>query len=578
MSLAETGPSPPSEKSHRFSLVPAWLPAYRREWLRLDVVAGSTLAAYMLPVALAYASLAGLPPQAGLYSCMLAGLAFAPFCTARHTAVAVTSAISLLLLASLGELAAGDPARYWSLASLTALLVAGIAVVAGALGAGTIIHFISETVLAGFKAGVALNIISTQLPKLLGIKKGGDNFFERISHAVEHLGETHGLTLAVGISGIALLAAGERLLRNRPVALIVVVLGIVAVSMLGLDQRGVKVLGEVPSGLPHFGLPSASLQDLDDLLPLALACFLLASVETMAVSRTFARQHRYRISADQDFLALGAANLAVGLAQGYPVSGGMSQSAVNEKAGARTPVSLVVASLLIALVTLFLSGAFRNLPDAILAAVVVMAVKGLIDVALLRQLYRFSRGEFAIAALALAGVLTVGLLKGVLLACILSLILLLRRGSYPHVAVMGRVPGTDRFGDLERNPENEVIPGVLIFRADVSILYFNAERIHDELFRCLARQRPPPRLVVWSLATTPYVDLAGTRLLADVSDELKRLGVELKLAEARGPVRDVLRAAGLEQHFGPIEANTGIAAVIQRWEAGASSSLPAAVK
>jgi len=331
---------PDVERSRVRSLIPAltWLPAYRREWLRPDAVAGITLAAYMLPVALAYASLAGLPPQAGLYSCMLAGLCFAPFCTARHTAVAVTSAISLLLAATLAQMVHDDPARYWALASATALLVAAIAVIAWALGAGAIIHFISETVLAGFKAGVALNIISTQLPKLLGIKGGGDNFFQRLRHVWDHLDETHGLTLAVGVAGIVLLAVGERILRNRPVALIVVILSIVVVAVLGLDERGLKVIGEVPSGLPKFGVPRASLDDFDELIPLALACFLLGSVETMAVSRTFARKHRYRVSADQDFLALGAANFAVGLAQGYPVSGGMSQSAVNEKAGAKTTV------------------------------------------------------------------------------------------------------------------------------------------------------------------------------------------------------------------------------------------------
>jgi high affinity sulfate transporter 1 len=554
-----------------------WLPTYRREWLRPDIVAGITLAAYMLPVALAYASLAGLPPQAGLYSCMLAGLFFAPFCTARHTAVAVTSAISLLLAATLSGMAQDDAARYWSLASFTALLVAAIAIVAGLLGAGTIIHFISETVLAGFKAGVALNIISTQLPKLLGIKGSGDNFFQRVGYVLEHVDETSALTLAVGVTGIVLLAIGERVLRNRPVALIVVVLSIVAVAAFGLDQRGLKVLGDVPSGLPRFGLPLPSIEDLNELVPLALACFLLGSVETMAVSRTFARKHRYRVSADQDFLALGAANLVAGLAQGYPVSGGMSQSAVNEKAGAKTPVSLVVASLLIALVTLFLSGVFRTLPDAILAAIVVMAVKGLIDVSLLRHLYRFSLGEFAIAAVALVGVLALGLLNGVLIGCMLSLILLLRRSSRPSVAVMGRVPGTDRFGSIERHPDNEPVAGVLVFRVDSSIFYYNTEHVRDRFFQCLAEQQPPPRLVVWSLMTTPLVDLAGAELLMELRQDLGERGIELKLAEARGPLREVLRVAGLEKHFGPIQAHTAIAPTIQQWEAStvAPASLPA---
>src|SRR5262249_19070357 len=278
---------------------------------------------------------------------------------------------------------------------------------------------------------------------------------------------------------------------------------------------GVKVIGDVPSGFPHFGLPQANLNDFDELIPLALACFLLGSVETMAVSRTFARKHRYRVSADQDFLALGAANLAAGPAQGYPAPGGMSQSAVNEKAGAKTTVSLVVASLIVAVVTLFFSGLFRTLPDAILAAVVVMAVKGLIDISLMRQLYRFNRGEFAIAFVALAGVLTVGLLKGILLGCILSLVLLLRRNSRPHLAFMGRAPGTDYFGNMERHPEYEPVPGVLVFRVDGALLYFNAEFIRDRFYEHLAEREPAPRLVVWSLSSTPAIDLAGLEMLRE---------------------------------------------------------------
>lgn len=555
------------ERLRSYLPILSWLPNYRREWLRPDAVAGLTLAAYVLPVALAYASLAGLPAQAGLYSCMFAGTAFAVFCTARHTAVAVTSAISLLLAASLSEMVQDDPARYWSLASTTALLVAMIGVVAWALRAGAIIHFISETVLAGFKAGVALNIISTQLPKLLGIAGGGHNFFSRIRHAIAHLGETQPLTLAVAVGALLLLVLGERLLKNRPVALFVMILGIIVVSVLGLDQYGLKVMGALPSGLPDFVMPSVNPTDLDELLPLALACFLLASVETMAVSRTFARKHGYRVNVDQDFLAIGAANLAVSFAQGYPVSGGMSQSAVNEKAGARTPLALIVASLIVALVTIFLSNTLRNLPDAILAAVVVMAVKGLIDVTLFRHLYRFSRGEFAIAALALIGVLTVGLLKGVLLGCIFSIFLLLRRDSRPHTCIMGRVPGSSLFADAERHPENEIVSDVLVFRVDAPLLYFNAEYARDQLFRYVAQREPSPRLVVWSLSTTSAIDLAGTRLLAEVREELARDGIELRLANARGPIRDVLRNAGLEKEFGTIDANADVATTIERWRA-----------
>ena len=437
---------------------------YRREWLRADVVAGVVLAAYLLPAGIGDASLAGLPPEAGLYSCLFAGLVFWLFCSSRHTAITVTSAISLLVGTSLGELAGGDTARYAALAATTALIVAVLGLAAWLLGAGSLVSFISETVMIGFKTGVALHLASTQLPKLFGFKGAHGDFWERAGHFLSHLGETNPASLGLGAAALAVLLLGKWLLPNRPVALLVVVGGIVSVRMFDLSAHGVALLGEIPERLPMPSLPAVHLSDVNALLPLAMAAFLLGAVETAAIGRMFGRKHGYRVDSNQEFLALSAANLAAGLGHGFPVSGGMSQSLVNEGGGARTPFSGLVAAGIMLVVALFLAGLLRDLPQPVLAAIVLMAVTGLFKLSELRRLWRFSRAEFAVAAVSLLGVLGSGLLRGVLIGAVISIVLLLRRASRPRTTELGRVPGTDYFADVLRHPENERLPDVFVFR------------------------------------------------------------------------------------------------------------------
>jgi sulfate permease, SulP family len=542
---------------------------YRREWLRGDVVAGLVLAAYLLPASLGDASLAGLPPETGLYSCLFAGFLFWLFCSSRHTAVTVTSAISLLVGTSLGELAGGDASRYAALASTTALLVAALGLVAWVLRAGSLVNFISETVMTGFKTGVALHLASTQLPKLLGFKGSHGDFWERMGHVLSHLGETNPTSLALGGAALGLLILGKRLLPNRPVSLVVLVGGIAAVPLLGLAGRGVALLGEVPQGLPVPGLPAVHLSDLNPLLPLAMACFLLGAVETAAIGRMFARKHGYRLDSSQEFLALAGSNLAAGLGHGFPVSGGMSQSLVNEGGGARTPLSGLVASGIMVVVTLFLAGLLRDLPQPVLAAIVLMAVSGLFKLSDLRRLWRFSRAEFGVAAAAILGVLGSGLLRGVLIGVVISLLLILRRGARPRTTELARVPGTDYFADVIRHPENERSPDVFVFRAESALLYFNVEHVRDRFFELLNARGESVKLAIFFMGTSPGVDLAGAELLEELHHALRERGIAFRLAEARGDVRETLRRAGFEQHCFPVVANQPVATVLAEWRGGA---------
>ncbi|MBN8249427.1 MAG: STAS domain-containing protein [Verrucomicrobia bacterium] len=542
-----------------------WLRSITWIGFRGDLVAGLTLAAYLLPAALGDASLANLPPEAGLYACLFSGMVFWLFCSSRHTAVSVTSAISLLIGSSLGELAGHDPSRFAALASATALMVGLIGCLAWIARAGSIVNFIPESVMTGFKCGVALFLASTQLPKLLGFPGSHGSFWENSAHGIRHLGETNPTSLLLGSAALGLLLLGKRILKNKPVALGVVVLGIVVSTVLPLESRGVKLLGAIPQGLPRLALPAIRAEVLNDLLPLAIACFLLGAVETAAIGRMFAAKHRLRFDPNQEFLALAAANLAAGFGRGLPVSGGMSQSLVNEGAGARTPLSGAVAAASLLVVVLFFSGLLRALPQPVLAAIILVAVTGLFQADALRRLWHSSRPEFLIAMAALLGVLGSGLLRGVLIGSVLSLVLLLRQASRPHVAFLGRIPGTRRFSDAARHPENEPVPGVLIARPEASLIYFNVDHVRDAITDQLAAAMVPVRLVVLDLSATPRVDLQSAHVLAGLADELTAAGIPIRITEARSAVRDVLRAEGLEDRIGGIDRHrTGADAVESR--------------
>src|SRR6266699_2979895 len=428
-----------------------WLRSYHHDWFRLDLVAGITLAAYLLPAALGDASLANLPPQAGLYACLFGGLVFWIFCSSRHTAISVTSAISLVIGSSLGEITGGNMMRFGALAAATALLVALIAFIAWIARAGVLVHFISESVMTGFKSGVALFLASTQLPKLFGFHSAHGSFWGNTGFFFKHLNETNSMSLMVGGIALALLILGKIFLNHKPVALFVVIGGIIAASTLSLEARGVKLIGAVPQGIPPLRVPAVYWHDLNQLLPLALACFLLGAVETAAIGRMFAAKRGGRCDANQENLALAASNLAAGLGSGFPVSGGTSQSLVNEEGGAQTPLSTALAAVFILIVVLFFSHLLSALPQPVLAAVVLVAVGGLLKLSTLKQLWQSDRPEFVVAVTAFIGVLTFGLLLGVMIGAVISLVQLVRVSSRPHVALLGRIPGTGRFSDCERH-------------------------------------------------------------------------------------------------------------------------------
>ncbi|HTA31041.1 MAG TPA: SulP family inorganic anion transporter [Candidatus Cybelea sp.] len=546
-----------------------WLAEYRAAWLPGDIVAGVTLAAYAIPVSLAYATLAyatlaGLPPQVGIYGYLLGGLGYALFGSSRQLAVGPTSAISLMIAATVGAMAEGDALRYAQIASLAAFTVAALGLIAWLLRLSVLVKLISNSILVGFKAGAGLTIAMTQLPSLLGVKGGGHNFFERAFLLAGQLGQFQYLVLLIGLIALGLIVFGERWLPGKPVALGVVALSIAAATLLGLPALGVPITGDIPAGLPTLAGPALRLQDEEGIVPLAAGCLLLAYIEGVSAARAFAEKHGYSLDPRQELLGIAAANIAAALAQGYPVAGGLSQSAVNDKAGARTPLALVFASATLALCLLFLTGLLENLPKAVLAAVVLTAVYGLLDFPALFRMWRVNRLDFFAAAIALVGVLLLGILQGILLAALASILLLLARLSSPHVAFLGRVPGTDSFSDMDRHPENEPLSGVLVFRPEASLIYVNADAVLQAVLDRLNDPKIAPiRMVVCDLSAAPYLDLGGSRMLHELHAELAARSTTLRIVGAHGTSRDLLRAEGLEEKVGGLDRTATVESVLR---------------
>jgi SulP family sulfate permease len=532
----------------------SWLLSYDRAWLPKDLVAGITLAAYALPVSLAYAALAGLPPQVGVYGYLLGGLGYALLGSSRQLAVGPTSAISLMIAATVGAMAEGDMQRYAQIASLTAFTVAVLCFVSWLLRLSVIALLISDSILVGFKIGAGLTIAMTQLPGLLGVQGGGHNFFERVYLLATQLGQVQILVLAIGAIAIVLLLVGEKWLPGRPVALFVVVLAIVCATLFGLPAQGVPITGEIPSGLPSLAMPELRIRDVEGILPLAAGCLLLAYVEGVSAGRTFAAKHGYALDMRQEFLGIGVANLATALGHGYPVAGGLSQSAVNDKAGARTPLALVFASLALALCLLYLTSLLENLPKAVLSAVVLTAILGLFDFRALAHMWRVSRIDFYAATIALFAVLLLGIMDGILLAAIACIALLLMRVSRPHVAFLGRIPGTQSYSDLERHPDNETARHAIVVRPEASLIYVNASAVLEAIqARLRSADISGVRLLICDVSASPFIDLAGSRMLHELHAELAGRGIALRIVGAHSYVREFLRADGIGDKVGGID-------------------------
>ncbi len=556
------------QRSSSFSLFPIveWLRRYDRSWLRSDVFAGITVAAAVIPESMAYASLAGLPPETGLYASLFAVSTYLFFGTSKQVIYGPTSALAVLLAAQATGLGTTTTASdYATIVAVTTLLVGGIAVIAWLLRLGFLVNFISESVLTGFSAGAALFIISTQLDKLVGIAGPSGPFYDRVWFVLTHLSGVHPLTAAVGITGIVLLVLGRKYLPRVPTALVVVLLSIAFATATNLAARGVAVVDPIPSGLPSPAVPQFAPNIVIGLFPIALALFLLSYVEGMGAVETFAQRNDYRADANQELLATGVANIAAGLGQGFVVGGSMSRSALNDAVGGKTQLTNAVIALVLVGVLVFLTGLFTALPETILAAVVIVAVTDLIDVPALRRLYRIDTLEFATASSAFAGVLVFGILYGVFIGVLVSIFVVVGRATYSHTAELGRVPESEEFSDLLRHPANETIPGVLVYRVDAELFFANAPTVRRNLLDRLDARPSPVELVVFDLRSSPTIDVTAADTLFTIADDLAQRGIDIRLAEADGAVRDVLNEVQPDHSLGQTTLNERVITVIEEW-------------
>ena len=535
--------------------IATWLRTYGAGNVRPDIVAGLSLAAFVIPESLAYATLAGLEPVAGLYCYLVAGLAYAIFGSSRQLAVGPTSALALAVAASIATLAAGDPARAAGLAAAISFLVGLICIGGRYVGLASVANFLSNPVVTGFKTGAALYIASTQLPKVLGLESAPGNFFERLLHICLSLSHVSLPAVAIGFCAIALFLWLDHALPGRPTTLVVVAVSIAAATLFDFGRAGVKLVGEMPQGLPLPALPDVQLGELGVLVPTALACFLLAYSETISVARSFAQKGNYEIDADRELTALGAANLATSFMRGFPVAGGMSQTAVNDMGGAKSPLALVVTSAAVALTLLFFTGLFRNLPEPVLGAIILMAAKHLVKIDELRVLRGASRAEFWIAIVALAGVLALGLLNGLLLAALGSLILLIARASQPTIFVLACDPETGRYVNRDRLQAHDDTPGVIILRTAGAWVYFNAEQMRRQILALVKETPQPVVAVVLDFSQVPLVDITAEASLRSLARTLAARGCSLQLAELRDGVVEMLVAHGVDGDTGPLLAH-----------------------
>jgi sulfate permease, SulP family len=543
----------------------ASLRGYRREWLTKDVIAGLTVWAVLVPESLAYATIAGVSPVIGLYAAPAALILYAAFGSSRHLVTGPMAATAALSAAAVADLAADD-ADFLIFTVVLALVTGAFALIAGLLRLGFLANFISEPVLKGFIIGLALTIIVGQLPKLFGIEGGEGNFFEKLWAWLTNLGETHLPTLIVGLISLAIVMLCREYVPRLPGPLIAVVFGILVVGLLGLDEQGVDIVGDIESGLPTLGLPDATIDHYLAIAASALGVMLVGFAEGLGAAKTYATRHHYEIDANRELIGLGAANLGSGLSGGMVVNGSLSKTAVNGSAGAQSQISSVVVAVLTVITLLFLTGLFSDLPEATLAAIVIAAIIELVDIESLRELYRSyserlgriygfaARPDFIAAMAALLGVLFFDTLPGLFIGIIVSILLILYRSSRPHIAPLGLQPGTEVYVDAERNRHAATTPGVEVARVESGMFFANADFIRTHI-RALA-SRPGTRAVVIDAETIPFVDVTSVKMLNELAETLDAEGVRLALAKDIGQVRDLLppeRGSGTVEVYSTID-------------------------
>jgi sulfate permease, SulP family len=567
------------KNSHFDRYIPmiGWVRSYQRAWLRDDLVSGVVVGAIMIPVAMAYAQMAGVPPQAGLYAAIVGMIAYAIFATSRHLKITTSSTMSIMSIAVVAPLAAGDPVAFMALTSALALTVGIIMLVLGIMKLGFISDFLAKSVMTGYIFGVACLIAISQLPKVFGIAGGSGNFFEQLRQFISKLPETNVYSLALGIGAIILILVIKRFKPLIPGALLALAGGIFLSSVFQLNTLyGVNVVGVIPTGMASPEIPRISLSAIPYLIAGAVGIVFLAVGETLGTGRTYAAKYHYEVNADQELLAMGAANVSSGLFQGITIDMSLSSTASGEAAGERTQLSSLVSAGVILAVVVFLAPLLHNLPTAVLGSIVLASILGLFNFKEFQRYYRQRRSDFVLAVTALAGVLTTSVMIGLVIAVLLSLGMLLYRASRPYIAFLGkRVNG--EYGDMGRHADAQPIPSLVILRLDAPLYFFNANVARTQIL-AQTKVEPPPLAILLDLGASADLDIGTSDMLRDLTSDLRQASIDLLLAQVRGSVRQRMRRTGLYEHIGEDHIFLSVEAAVRAFlnRPPADALLPAA--
>jgi sulfate permease, SulP family len=529
---------------------------YDRSMLRGDLTAGVTVAIMLIPQAMAYAVLAGLPPVYGLYASVIPVVLYALFGTSRQLGVGPVAMISLMVLSGVGIFAEPGSGEFIRLAILTAFGVGVVQILMGLLRMGFLVNFLSHPVLSGFTSAAAIIIGASQIKNLLGLEMARTTSFAgTLSEIAGAIGTLNPLTALFGIVTIVMLAGIRRWKKNFPTALLVVVAGTVLVAMLGLDARGVQIVGSIQAGFPafdatFFASANGFSSDAIMLAPLVLAISLISYMESIAVAKSIAAKRGYQLDANRELIGLGAANLGGAFFQGFPVAGSFSRTAVNDQSGSRTTIASLVTAGIVAITVLFLTPLFHYLPSAVLAAIIMVAVAGLFDAAEMKHLWHTDRRDFAMLMVTFLATLGFGIEMGIAAGVVLSLLMVIYQSTRPHAAELGELDDTGKFRSVMRYPQAQVRQDVLVYRFDAPLYFANAGYFRESLSERLRMRNSPPALVVLDATAITSIDSTGIQVMDAVAEELSSEGMALYIVGATGPVRDTLSRSGVVEALG----------------------------
>ncbi len=530
--------------------IPAWIPGYQRSWLPLDIIAGLTVAALVVPEGMAYAQLAGVPPETAFYAAPMGLILYALLGTSRQLVVAVSGAVSVMSATIVGRMAAGGSEEFITLTAGLAIMAGLISLAAGFLKLGRIAQFFSESVLTGFIFGLAMVIAVKQVPKMFGLEGEEGDFFERLWDVIIHLDEANAASVVIGLGTVALMLVLERWFEWIPAALVALVAGITVGEIFKVGDDGVEVIGEVPSGLVGPAIPDIAADNIAMLVVGGLAITLVSFAEAVGPARGFASEHGYEIDENRELIGIGGANLGAGFFQGFSVGSSLSKSAANERAGAHTPVSLIVAAIVTATVALFFTGILENLPEPTLGAIVIVAVSGMMKVPAMQRLWRISHRDFLFAATALVGVLLFDALPGLGIAVLLSLGAVVWRAATPNLTTLGRRHGRAEFVSIDHHDDAVTVEGIVLLRLEENLFFANAAAIRAAVKELVTASDPSPTALVLDLQATVDIDVPACDELRELAEDLESAEIAFGLTHVHSPVREMMHKTGVVDAIG----------------------------